>query len=75
MKAIAQSGSPEWIAGYESSGGKAGRNFDIEDVAIEKANDILQKNSLVDKGDVVIYTAGAPHTDKSRTNWMRFVEI
>ena len=49
--------------------------FESEDFVIEKANEILLKNNLIKKGDVVIYTAGAPHTEKSRSNWMRFAEF
>jgi pyruvate kinase len=49
--------------------------FETEDSAIEKANEILKQNNLITNGDVVIYTAGSPHTEKSRSNWMRFAEI
>lgn len=49
--------------------------FETEDSAIDKTNEILKQNNLIKKGDVVIYTAGAPHTETSRSNWMRFVEI
>lgn len=49
--------------------------FDSEESAIDKANLVLTDNNLIKKGDVVIFTAGAPHTEKSRSNWMRFAEI
>lgn len=49
--------------------------FKNENIAIEKANALLIKHGLMKKGDLVIYTAGSPHTEKSRTSWMRFAEI
>lgn len=49
--------------------------FESEDEAIDKANLILISNKLIKKGDIIIYTAGAPHAEKSRSNWMRFAEI
>ena len=50
-------------------------NFESEEYAIEKTNEILRQHDLINKGDVIIYTAGAPHTDNSRSNWMRFAEV
>lgn len=49
--------------------------FETEDSAIEDVNAVLIKNNLIKKGDIVIYTAGAPHAETSRSNWMRFAEI
>lgn len=50
-------------------------NFESEETVIERANEILKQHELINKGDIIIYTAGAPHTDNSRSNWMRFAEI
>jgi pyruvate kinase len=47
-------------------------NFGNENIAIEQANDILNNNKLVEKDDIIIYTAGAPITDTSRKHWMQF---
>jgi len=46
--------------------------FNDEEADTIKATKILTENSLVNKGDVIIITAGAPITDKGRRNWFRF---
>jgi pyruvate kinase len=45
------------------------------DVAIEEAKKVLLERELVSAGDVVIFTTGAPISDKSRTNWIRLEVI
>ena len=42
---------------------------------IEKAKKILLEKKLVREGDVVIFTAGEPYSQKSRSNWMKFEVI
>ena len=46
--------------------------IDKEHLAIDKAKKILLESSLVKEGDVVIFAAGAPYSEKSRANWLRF---
>lgn len=43
-----------------------------DDVAIDEAKKLIIEKELVHTGDVVIFTTGAPISDKSRTNWIRF---
>lgn len=45
------------------------------DVEIENAKNMIIGLNLVKKGDVVIFTTGAPVSDKSRANWIRFEVI
>ena len=47
-------------------------NFDKEHIAIDDAKELILKCGLVEKGDLVIFTAGAPYSEKSRANWSRF---
>jgi pyruvate kinase len=47
-------------------------DIDKELVAIEKAKSLLQQSGQVKEGDLVIFTAGAPYSEKSRANWLRF---
>lgn len=51
------------------------KDFSDEDKAIKKAVRILKRKSLVKEGDVVIFTSGAPYTEKGRKSWLRFVVI
>lgn len=46
-----------------------------EEKTIESATKILKDNGLVKKGDVVIFTSGAPYNEQGRENWMRFAVI
>lgn len=48
------------------------QEIDDSDKAIELARDILAKENLLNDGDIIIYTAGAPMSDKGRFNWVRF---
>lgn len=43
-----------------------------ESAAIENARRLLLESGHVKRGDLVIYTAGAPYSEKSRLNWMKF---
>lgn len=43
-----------------------------ENIAIDKARHLILEAGHVKEGDIVIFTAGAPHSEKSRTNWLRF---
>jgi pyruvate kinase len=46
--------------------------IDKEHLAIDQAKKMILDAELVKKGDVVIFTAGAPYSEKSRANWLRF---
>jgi len=50
-------------------------HFDKEHLAIEEAKALLLDRGLVNKGDLVIFAAGAPSSEKSRTSWTRFEVI
>lgn len=41
-------------------------------VAIDEAKKLILEAGLVKKDDIVIFMSRAPHTDKSRTDWLRF---
>jgi pyruvate kinase len=43
-----------------------------ENVAIEMAKKMILEARHVNPNDIVIFTAGAPYTEKSRVNWLRF---
>lgn len=47
-------------------------SFDKEHLAIDDAKELILKYGLVKKGDLVIFTAGAPYSEKSRASWTRF---
>ncbi len=49
--------------------------IDKEHIAIDKAKKLILENGLVKEGDLVIFTAGAPYSEKSRANWIRFETI
>jgi len=46
--------------------------IDKEHIAIDKAKKIIIEEGYVKEGDVVIFAAGAPYSEKSRANWLRF---
>lgn len=46
--------------------------FNKEHIEIDEAKELILKCDLVNKGDLVIFTAGAPYSEKSRANWSRF---
>ncbi|MHB1687091.1 MAG: pyruvate kinase [Ignavibacteriaceae bacterium] len=46
-----------------------------ENLAIDKAKKLIVEADHVKSGDVVIFTAGAPYSEKSRVNWLRFEVI
>lgn len=46
--------------------------IDKEHIAIEEAKNTILKSGLAKTGDLLIFTAGAPYSEKSRTNWIRF---
>lgn len=50
-------------------------DFSDEELAIEQAIAIIKEKKFVKKGDVVIFTSGAPYAEKGRKNWERFVVI
>ncbi|MBK7630988.1 MAG: pyruvate kinase [Ignavibacteriales bacterium] len=46
--------------------------IDKEHLAIDDAKELILNSGLAKKGDLVIFTAGAPYSEKSRANWLRF---
>ncbi|WP_290664827.1 MULTISPECIES: pyruvate kinase [Ignavibacterium] len=46
--------------------------IDKEHIAIEEAKSSILNSGLAKSGDLLIFTAGAPYSEKSRTNWIRF---
>ncbi len=46
--------------------------IDKEHLAIDKAKKLILDAKLVNTGDIVIFAAGAPYSEKSRANWIRF---
>lgn len=49
--------------------------IDKEHIAIEEAKELILNAGLAVKGDLIIFTAGAPYSEKSRANWLRFEVI
>ena len=47
-------------------------HFDKEHLAIEEAKTLLLNRGLVGRGDLVIFAAAAPLSEKSRSSWTRF---
>ena len=50
-------------------------DIDKEKIAVDKAKKLILENGQVKEGDMVIFTAGAPYSEKSRANWLRFEVI
>lgn len=46
-----------------------------EHIAIDKAKKLIIEEGYVKEGEVVIFAAGAPYSEKSRENWLRFEVI
>ncbi len=46
-----------------------------EHLAIDKAKKIILEAEHVKEGDIIIFAAGAPYSEKSRVNWIRFEVI
>ena len=46
--------------------------IDKENIAVDKAKDMILNTGLVNEGDMVIFMAGSPFSEKSRVNWLRF---
>jgi pyruvate kinase len=46
-----------------------------EELAVDKARIKLEKYVDFDKGDIIIFAAGAPISEKGRRSWLRFVII
>ncbi|GIK20794.1 MAG: pyruvate kinase [Ignavibacterium sp.] len=43
-----------------------------EHLEIADAKQLILESNLAKKGDLIIFTAGAPYSEKSRANWLRF---
>lgn len=50
-------------------------SIDKEHLAIDDAKELIINYGLVKRGDLVIFMAGAPYSEKSRANWLRFEVI
>lgn len=48
------------------------QKIEKDHVAIDEAKKLILEAGLVKKDDIVIFMSRAPHTDKSRTDWLRF---
>jgi pyruvate kinase len=46
-----------------------------EDFYIKRATEILKEDKIISKGDVVVFTAGAPIDETDRKNWVRFLVV
>jgi pyruvate kinase len=46
--------------------------IDKEHIVIDKAKKLILEEGHVKEGDIVIFAAGAPYSEKSRLNWIRF---
>jgi len=46
--------------------------FEDEGTSIQEMTNLLKKKEYVKKGEVILFTSGAPITDKGRRNWIRF---
>jgi len=46
--------------------------IDKENIAVDKAKEMILNTGLVNEGDMVIFMAGSPFSEKSRVNWLRF---
>lgn len=46
-----------------------------EELAVDKAKIKLEKYVDFDKGDIIIFAAGAPISEKGRRSWLRFVIV
>jgi pyruvate kinase len=49
--------------------------IDKEHIAIDDAKELILNSGLAKSGDLIIFTAGAPYSEKSRANWLRFEVI
>jgi pyruvate kinase len=49
--------------------------IDKEHLAIDKIKKMVIDAGLIKGGDIVIFMAGAPYSEKSRANWLRFEVI
>ncbi len=50
-------------------------NIKDEDAAIRNTIDLLKEKKFIKENDLILFTAGAPYTDKGRRSWMRFAII
>ena len=48
------------------------KEIDKEHLAIDNAKKLILDAGLVKAGDIVLFMAGAPYSERSRANWLRF---
>ncbi len=46
-----------------------------ENLNIDKAKKLIVEDGHVKEGDIVVFTAGAPYSEKNRINWLKFEVI
>ena len=46
--------------------------IDKQHIAVNEAKELLLNSGLVSSEDMIIFISQAPHSDKSRTDWLRF---
>lgn len=46
--------------------------IDKQHIAVNEAKELLLNSGLVSEGDMIIFMSRAPHSEKSRTDWLRF---
>jgi pyruvate kinase len=51
------------------------KEIDKEHIAIDEAKLLIGKLRLVNKGEIILFTAGAPYSEKSRFSWIKFDSI
>jgi pyruvate kinase len=51
------------------------KEIDKEHLAIDNAKKLILDAGLVKSGDIVLFMAGAPYSEKSRANWLRFESL
>lgn len=47
-------------------------NITDEETAIQNSMKLLKEKNFVNEGEIILFTAGAPYTDKGRRTWIRF---
>lgn len=50
------------------------KEIQSEDAAIQNATNLLRERKYIKEGDVLVFTAGAPHTEKERRTWLHFAK-
>lgn len=46
-----------------------------ENAAVDKVKKLIVDAGLVNEGEIILFAAGAPYSEKSRANWLRFEAV